>query len=367
MKNLTKKVYIIAEIGVNHNGSLSVAKKLIKAAKKSGADAVKFQTYNSNLLVTPLTKKAEYQKHHDKNDSQLMMLKKYELSESAHKSLLNYSDKIGIDFISTPFDIRSLEFLVTDLKLKTIKISSTDTTNIPFLLEAGSTQVNILLSSGMSDLNDIIIALSALCYGNKFKNSKSKYNFNPIKHKNFYKLSYKYLLSKIKLFHCTSEYPAPGNELNLNVLETYTSLFKIPVGYSDHSNDLITPIVAVAKGACILEAHITLDKYDNGPDHKASLEPDEFKRYIENVRNTSIMLGSSIKKVTRSEKKNIKPVRKSLVLSVDMKKGQTITINNIDTKRPGSGIEPKDFYKYIGKKINKNLSANHILKKRDFI
>ena len=367
MSNLMEKVYIIAEIGVNHNGSISVAKKLIKIAKKSGADAVKFQTYDSNLLVAPLTRKAEYQEQDDKDDTQLVMLKKYELSQASHRVLLDYSDKIGIDFISTPFDIKSLKFLVTDLKLKTIKISSTDITNIPYLLEVGSTKANILISSGMSDLNDVIIALSALCYGNKFKKKETKYNFNPVKNKNFYTSNHKYLNSKVTLLHCTSEYPAPSNELNLNILETYTKLFNIPIGYSDHSNDLITPVIAVAKGASVLEAHITLDKNGNGPDHKASLEPDEFKKYIENVRNTTVMLGSNIKKITKSEKKNIKPARKSLILSVDMKKGQIVTVNDIDVKRPGNGIKPKYFYKYIGKKINKTLNANHVLRERDFV
>lgn len=365
MSNDAKKVYIIAEIGVNHNGKISIAKKLIKIAKKLGADAVKFQTYNSDELVIPTAKKAEYQLKHDKNDTQLIMLKKYELSKDAHRNLLNYSNQIGIDFISTPFDIKSLEFLIMDLKLKTIKISSTDVTNIPYLLEVGSTQANILISSGMSNLNDIAVALSALCYGNKFKKNDLKYNFNSVKNKNFYKSNHKYLKSKVKLLHCTSQYPAPNNELNLNVLETYESFFNIPIGYSDHSNSLITPIIAVSKGASVLEVHITLDKNMNGPDHKASLDPDEFKKYVENVKNTNIMLGTNIKKITNSENNNIKPARKSLVLSVDMKKGQIITISNITAKRPGNGIKPTDFYKYIGKKINKSLKTNHLLRDKD--
>ena len=191
MSKKTKKVYIIAEIGVNHNGQLSVAKKLIKSAKKCGADAVKFQTFRAESLVVPTAKKTTYQLKFDSNDSQLDMLKKYELSKSDHKVLLNYANNLKIDFISTPFDFESYKFLVSDLKLKTIKVSSTDITNIPYLLDLGSTNSKIIISTGMSTLRDVIIALSALAFGNKYKGKKLKYDFNSIKDKYFYKKNYK--------------------------------------------------------------------------------------------------------------------------------------------------------------------------------
>lgn len=363
--NKKSKIYVIAEIGVNHNGSLSLAKKLIKTAKYYGADAVKFQTFDSDSLVTPYAKKSQYQLKHNKSISQLGMLKKYELSKFDHENLLNYSNKLKIDFISTPFDIESMKFLVSKLRLDTIKVSSTDINNIPFLLEVGSTKADIIISSGMSCLNDVVLALSALAYANKYKKNDLKYNFNPIKHKNFYKTNYKFLKSKVKLMHCTTEYPAPIEELNLNVLSTYSKLFKIPIGYSDHSANLITPIIAVTKGATLIEVHITMDKNMIGPDHKASLDPDEFARYVKNIRDTEIMLGSEIKEVTKSEKKNITTVRKSLVLSRDVQKHDKISIDNLTVKRPGNGIQPKDFYKIIGRKINKSLRENHVLKKTD--
>ena len=363
--NKKSKIYVIAEIGVNHNGSLSIAKKLIKTAKKYGADAVKLQTYDSNSLVTPYAKKSQYQLKHNNGISQLEMLKKYELSRLNHEKLLKYSDKLKIDFISTPFDIESLKFLISKLRLGTIKVSSTDINNIPFLLEVGSTKANIIISSGMSCLNDVIVALSALTYANKYKKSELKYNFNPIKHKNFYKTNLKFLKSKVSLMHCTTEYPAPINELNLNVLSTYSKLFDIPIGYSDHSGNLITPVIAVTKGVALIEAHITLDKNMIGPDHKASLDPYEFAKYVKNIRDTEIMLGSEIKEVTKSEKKNIVTARKSLILSCDVKKDDKISIDNLVVKRPGNGIQPADFYKTIGKKINKSLRANHVLKKTD--
>jgi len=365
MSKKTKKVYIIAEIGVNHNGQLSVAKKLIKSAKKCGADAVKFQTFRSESLVVPTAKKTTYQLKFDSNDSQLDMLKKYELSKSDHKVLLNYANNLKIDFISTPFDFESYKFLVSDLKLKTIKVSSTDITNIPYLLDLGSTNSKIIISTGMSTLRDVIIALSALAFGNKYKRKKLKYDFNSIKDKYFYKKNYKYLRSHIKLLHCTSQYPAPLNELNLNVLETYSKLFNIPIGYSDHSKNLTTPVIAVSKGATLIEVHITLDNNMKGPDHKASLEPEEFKKYIDNINNTIIMLGDNIKKITKSESKNIKSSRKSLVISSDLKKDDILTIDNLTIKRPGNGIQPINFYKYIGKKAKRALRINHVLKNSD--
>ena len=212
--NIKNKTYIIAEAGINHNGSLSIAKKLIKIAKDCGADAIKFQTYKSNLLATPTAKKSEYQNEYNKAISQLKMLKKYELSKQDHEKLLEYSKKLRIDFISTPFDTDSLQYLVSKLKLKTIKISSTDITNIPFLLEAGSKSTNIIISSGMSSIDDVKVALSSLSYANKYKDSKQKYKFNALRHKNFYTRdhSHKYLSSKVILMHCTTAYPAPLNE-----------------------------------------------------------------------------------------------------------------------------------------------------------
>ena len=303
-----KKPYIIAEIGVNHNGSVDLAKKIISKCQKLGASAVKFQTYITENIVATDTLLADYQKNSIHQKTQFEMLKKYELSFSNFISLFNHAKKLKIDFISTAHDIESLSFLAKELKIKTIKISSADLTNIQLLIHAGRTKKNLIISSGLSSINEIDIALSAICYGAFYKD----FNFRVNKHKFIYKKYSSYLEKKVKLLHCTSEYPAPLNELNLNIIDTLSERYSMDIGYSDHSNDTNTAVILSTKNVSIIEVHVTPDNNLNGPDHKASLSYQSFAKYVKNIEKTHIMLGKYIKNVTCSERRNIKVVRKKL-------------------------------------------------------
>ena len=294
---INNKIYIIAEIGVNHNGSLSLAKELIRECKKSGADAVKFQTYSSDSICARDTNKAPYQLKGQANESQLNMLRKYELKYSDFIKLKKYSESKEIDFITTIADKEDIHFITRELKVKSIKVGSSDLTNIQLLLHLGRTNKRILLSTGMSDFNDINIALSALAYGNKNKN----FNFNKTIHANYFKKNLNYINQKVILFHCTTQYPAPMNELNLNVLEKFNKNYSMRLGYSDHSADFITPIIATSKNIKFIEVHVTKSNKLSGPDHESSLNINNFKKYVQLIRKSEIALGSSTKKITFSD------------------------------------------------------------------
>ena len=362
---ITKKnIHIIAEIGVNHNGDIRLAKRLMLLSKRVGADSVKFQTYDANEIVIKGAQKANYQIINTKNsESQYDMLKRYEFSHKDYLSLVNYSNKINIPLFSTAADIKSLNYLTKKLKLKTIKIGSSDLTNIMLLLRAGASKKNIIISSGMGDLEEIDIALSALSYGYHNKNNLS--SFDITKHNKLYKKYHSYLDNKITLLHCTTEYPAPLNELNINTIDTLKERYKISIGYSDHSNNPLTPIIASSKNISVIEVHVTLDKSLPGPDHLCSLNPQEFEDYIRNIRNTELILGSEIKKSTESEIKNKKNVRKSLIAKKDIIKGETISEDNMTVKRPGKGIPSLFYNTYLGKVVNKNIKANKFIRKND--
>ena len=308
-------VLIIAEAGVNHNGSFSLAKKLVDAAKNCGADVVKFQTFKSNNLVTPYTKKALYQNSNVKdNESQLDMLRKLELSFDQQIDLKNYCNEKNIEFLSTAFDLESLD-LIGKMNLKRLKIPSGEITNLPYLRKIGSLGKPIILSTGMSNMQEIRNAINQLqLVGTSRKD--------------------------ISILHCTSEYPAPLFDVNLKAMSSIKKEFKVNVGYSDHTLGVEVSFAAVSLGAQIIEKHITLDKNLFGPDHKASLEPQEFRNLVEGIRNISIALGKEEKKITNSELKNLKIVRKSIVAKKDIKKGELYTKENLTTKRPGSGICP---------------------------
>lgn len=361
-----KYIHIIAEIGVNHNGDVNLAKKTMNEAKKLGANSVKFQTYDTNEIIVKNTDKADYQIINTKNsESQYDMLKKYEFSNKDYLSLINYSKKINIDLFSTACDIKSLHYLSRKLKLKTIKISSSDLTNIPLLLHAGASKKNIIISSGMGNLDEIDIALSALSYGYANGNNESLYCFDIFKDKNLYSKYYSYLAKKVTLLHCTTEYPAPIDELHLNVIDILKAKYKISIGYSDHSNNALTPIIATSKNIDMIEVHITLKKSLPGPDHRCSLNLKEFQRYVDNIRATEIMLGKNKKMPTKSEINNKKNVRKSLVACKDILKGEKFTIDNLSVKRPGGGIPSLFYNRYIGKIANKNIQADTLIKKSD--
>jgi len=331
------KIKIIAEAGVNHNGSLKNAKKLIDCASKAGADYVKFQTFKASELATRSSPKASYQKLSTKRkESQYDMLKKLELSEKDHLVLKKYCKKKKINFLSSPFSIKSFDFL-NKIGLKTIKIPSGEIDNFPFLKHIGKFKKKIILSSGMSSLLEVANAIKIL---NKEGTSKNK----------------------ITVLHCSSEYPTPFENVNLKAMNTIKHRLGVKVGYSDHSLGYIVPIAAVALGAAVIEKHFTLNKKNKGPDHKASLNPAELKEMIKKIRSTEKALGSYIKKPSKGELKNIKVVRKSIFAKMEIKKGDIFSNQNISTKRPAVGISPKNWNKVIGKKSKRNFKVDQPIK-----
>lgn len=334
MKN---KVIIIAEAGVNHNGKLSLAKKLIEEASKSGADYVKFQTYNLDELIIKNTKPTIYQrKSLKKNLSQYDILKKYELKKEWYKKLISHSKKNKIKLISSPFDIKSIKFL-KKLKLDYLKVPSGEINNLPYLKALGKLKKKVILSTGMSDLQEIQDAINILK-----KEGLSK--------------------EKINILHCHSDYPSKPKNLNLRSILFLKEKLRLNIGYSDHSLGIEAAIVAVAYGAKIIEKHLTLNKNYSGPDHNASIEPNEFKKMVQAIRKSEQMLGSSIKKPTAIELKNRRLVRKSIVAIKNIKKGENFTTRNISTKRPALGKSPMYFDAYLKKKAKKNYFKDEFIK-----
>jgi N,N'-diacetyllegionaminate synthase len=316
--------FIIAEAGVNHNGSIDLAYKLIDLACEAGANAIKFQTFKAKNLILKNTSKADYQiQAENPNESQYDMLKKLELADDDHIKLINYCNKKGIIFLSSPFDIESID-LLNNLKLKTFKIPSGEITNLPYLKRIGSLNKNIILSTGMSTIKEIGDALAILIGAGASK-------------------------TKITILHANSMYPTPMVDVNLKAMLAIKNEFEIAVGYSDHTLGIEVDIAAVAMGATVIEKHFTLDKTMVGPDHKASLDPNELKEMVTAIRNIEKALGDGIKKVTESEKPNIDIVRKSITAKCQIKKGDVFTEDNLITKRPGGGISPMEWYNIVGK------------------
>jgi len=333
MKN---KVFIIAEAGVNHNGSLELAKKLVDVAYKAGVDAVKFQTFKAKNLVSKSAKMADYQKENLKKEtSQYEMLKQLELAFDEFIELKKYCNEKNIIFLSTPFDDESIEFL-DNLGLEIFKISSGEITNLPYLRKIGKLQKKVILSTGMSNLCDIENALNILLQAGTKKEN-------------------------ITILHANTEYPTPKEDVNLKAMLTIKEAFKVDVGYSDHTLGIEIPIAAVAMGASVIEKHFTLDKTMSGPDHKASLEPDELKAMTQAIRNIEISLGDGIKKPSPSESKNIKIARKVIVAKRDIKKGEKFSEENLTTKRVGSGISPMRWDEIIGKIANRDYMEDEII------
>jgi len=356
-------VYIIAEAGVNHNGSRDMAFQLVEAAAKAGADAVKFQTFRAENLVTKVAQKASYQKQTtDGDESQFSMLKQLELTHEIHRELIGYCQDKGIDFLSTAFDSESLGFLVKDLGLSTLKISSGEITNGPLLLEYALTGCDLILSTGMSTLDEVEKALTVIAFG--LLNAKNV-QVNPSRaafQKAFLSEEGKQLLKeKVTLLHCTTEYPTPMNEINLNAMLTMHNAFDLKVGYSDHSEGIAIPTAATALGATLIEKHFTLDSSLPGPDHIASLEPDELKSMVDAIRAIEVALGNGTKKPTPSELKNQYVVRKSLVAAQEIKKGETFTEENLVIKRPGNGVNPMNYWDTLGEKATKHLYQDQLL------
>jgi N-acetylneuraminate synthase len=340
------KTYIIAEAGVNHNGSVKLAEELIIQAAQIGADAIKFQTFQVDKIVHPSASMAEYQKKTCDDGGQYKLLKELELSKHEFIYLKKVADQNNIQFLSTPFDLESLKFLI-DLNLPYVKVSSGDLTYGPLLLKIAQSNKKVLVSTGMATIDEIRNALYVLAYGYKNVSSIPK-SFNEIVEfcKNCDLKSF--LLDKVILFHCTSEYPAPFNEINLNVLDTFKSEFGLSMGYSDHSLGFIVPNLAIAKGAKFIEKHFTLDNDLEGPDHKASLNVEQFAEMINQIRLTESILGSYEKKTTVSEQKNKPLVRRGIYAAQKISKNQVISENDICCLRPASGSSSIQFWDMIG-------------------
>jgi N-acetylneuraminate synthase len=326
-------VFIIAEGGVNHNGDMKIAKKLVDIAKNSGADAIKFQTYKTNNLVTKSAKLTDYQLQNIKeNKSQYTMLRDLELSNIDFRILKKYCDQKGIIFLSTPHSFDAIDFLY-DL-VPAYKIGSGDITNIPTLKYIAKKNKPIILGTGMSTLKEVKCAIKAIeSEGNK----------------------------QIIALHCTTNYPCPIEQVNLNAMITMKKELGCIVGYSDHTLGTLVPIIATAVGAKVIEKHITIDNELPGPDHKASLNPNELSLMVTKIRETEKILGNFEKRPTKSEKKIMKNVRKSLVANKDIKKGTIISPQAIQIKRPGTGVNPADLEKIIGKKAKKNIQKDEII------
>lgn len=352
--------YIIAEAGVNHNGSLDMAKILVEVAAEAGADAVKFQTFKADKLVSRLAPKAEYQtRTTDADESQHEMIRKLELDEHAHETLIEHCKTSGIEFLSTPFDLESVDLLAGRFDLSCIKVPSGDITNAPLLLKIAQTGKPVILSSGMSTLGEIEDALGVLAFGYLGKGSPSVAAFRAAYCSS---AGQAILQGKVTLLHCTTEYPAPIEDVNLKVMDTLRSAFGLPVGYSDHTEGITVPIAAVARGAVVIEKHFTLDRTLPGPDHVASLEPNELKQMVSAIRIVEQSLGSGRKQPAPSELKNMIVARKSLVASRAIAAGEPLTAENFDVKRPGNGLSPMQYWELSGRKSTKNFAADEVIK-----
>lgn len=334
---MSKHVLVIAEAGVNHNGSLILAKQLVDKAVEAGVDIVKFQTFKSELLVSKVAKQAEYQQRNigKKDEGQLAMLKKLELSQQDHEELIAYCEEKGIRFFSTAFDMDSIDYLHS-LNMGLWKIPSGEVTNYPYLRKIAQYREPVILSTGMCELSDIEAAVKVL-------------------------LSFGVKREDITILHCNTEYPTPFQDVNLRAMLEIGERFGVQVGYSDHTKGIEVPIAAVALGATVIEKHFTLDKNMEGPDHKASLEPGELKAMVEAIRNIEHALGTGHKTVSASERKNIEIARKSIVAARPIKMGEVLTEENITVKRPGNGISPMRWNEVIGSCAIKDFEEEEVI------
>ena len=327
-------VYLIAEAGVNHNGQLELAKKIVDEAKEAGADCIKFQTFIAKNIVSKSAAKAEYQKRQtDVHESQFDMLKKLEISFDEFIELSEYCREKDIEFLSTAFDFDSIDFL-NSLNMKRWKIPSGDITNLPYLIKIARLGKPIILSTGMSTLEDIRVAIAVL------KENGA---------------------GDITVLHCTTEYPTPFEDVNLNAMLTIQNEFGVSVGYSDHTKGIEIAIAAVAMGATVIEKHLTIDRSMEGPDHKASLEPDDFKMMVSAIRNVEVAIGNGEKKPADSERKNMSIARKSIIAKRDILKGEYFTEENLTVKRPGNGISPMKWFEVIGQKALRNFVEDELI------
>jgi len=331
-----KRTLVIAEAGVNHNGDIDLALELVKAAAKAGADVVKFQTFKAFKIATNKADKANYQKATTgATETQLSMLRKLEITADQHVQLIHYCNDSGIKFLSTAFDHESID-LLESLRLGLWKIPSGEITNIPYIRKIGSFNQPVILSTGMASLGEIESAIHALEEAGTSRN-------------------------QITVLHCTTEYPAPLDEVNLNAIQSIRQAFNLPVGYSDHTDGIAIPIAAVAMGATVIEKHLTLNRAMEGPDHRASLEPDQFASMVKGIRAVELALGDGIKRPMPSERPNILIVRKSIVAAEDIEKGDLFSSENITVKRPGIGISPMYWDSLIGCRAKRSYAADELI------
>lgn len=361
---------IIAEAGVNHNGSLALAFELVDAAVKAGVDIVKFQTFKSELLASTDAKQAEYQiTNSGKIETQQAMLKKLELSFDEHLAVKAYCEEKHIQYLSTAFDFDSLDFLVNVMKLTKLKIPSGEITNAPFVLAHALTGTDLIVSTGMADLNEIAFTLSVIAFGLiakqqqkvTSKNNEIKPSAQAFKQAFNSELGQQLLKEKVSLLHCTTEYPAPLAEVNLNAMDLMATTFALPIGYSDHTQGLIVSLAAVAKGAHIIEKHFTLDRHLPGPDHQASIEPDELAELVKSIRAIDVALGEKIKTAVPSELKNIAVARKSIFAANAIKQGEVISADDLVVMRPGDGLSAEYYYDVLGSRAIRDFSIGESL------
>lgn len=353
--------YIIAEAGVNHNGSLDLAKKLIDVAVDAGVDAVKFQTFKTEKVVSRKAPKADYQKKITcAEESQYEMIKKLELGKPAHETLVVHCKKKGIQFLSTPFDLESLDFLVKKLDLPRIKLPSGEITNGPLLLETARSGKSTILSTGMCSLGEIETALGVLAFG--YTESEKRPLLKAFEEAYSSSSGQRALREKVVLLHCTTEYPAPFEDVHLRAMGTMHRAFGLPVGYSDHTTGITVPIAAAAKGAVVIEKHFTLDRNLPGPDHKASLEPDELKKMVSSIRQVELALGSPLKAPAPSEIRNRSVARKSLTATEGIKKGTMFSKDNLCAKRPADGISPMSYWERMGSIADRDYESDELIR-----
>lgn len=327
------KVFIIAEMGVNHNGHLNTAKELIKAAAAAGVDAVKTQSFVADRLAVKGAQKAKYQREETGEGSQIAMLKALEVSDDMYWAMAEYAADSGVMLFSTPFDIPSVRLLNT-LGQRIFKIPSGEITNLPYLIETGRLRKPVIMSTGMAELPEIAAALDVL----------RKHGTNDI-----------------TLLHCNTQYPTPYPDANLRAMDTLRQAFGLPVGYSDHTPGITVSVAAAALGATVIEKHFTLDKRMEGPDHKASIEPDELATMVEAIRNVEQALGDGVKRVTDSERENMDIARKSIVAAKDINVGEVFTEENITTKRPGNGVSPMRWFEVLGTTAKRDFAYDELI------
>lgn len=361
MSDQRPHTFVIAEAGVNHNGSLDRARDLVRVAAGAGADAVKFQTFKADRIASVSAQKADYQSRNTGDDGgQVAMLKALELSDESHHVLAELCRQAGIEFMSTPFDEDSATFLAQEIGVARLKVGSGEVTNAPLLLHLARTGKPIILSTGMATLDEIETALSVLALG---YTDASSHDITSQSFAMAYKseAGQRALINNVTILHCTSDYPAAAETINLKAMDALKETFGLPVGLSDHSQGIAVPTAAVACGATVIEKHFTLDRTLEGPDHAASLEPQELTDMIDAIRTVETALGSGIKAPVEAERHTAAVARKSLVALTDIPAGSVLTPDNLGLKRPGTGVSPMEYWSYLGQPAARDYRQDELI------